>query len=105
LNDHVIEYNYTCIHLRFCLSSNTYSVSVGTECKILETGTATMKWKTLDWNMKFEIVYLCEFSSSSNSEIGRQTGLTFSTVFTIPKNTVYTNPKQTTGSFSHDIKS
>lgn len=37
-----------------------------------------LKWKSVDMNIEFGIIYLCEFSSSSGKKkIGRQYGLTF----------------------------
>lgn len=42
-----------------------------------------MKWKCVEVNMKLEVKYLCEVSSLSKSEIGRQNGLTSSTFLTV----------------------
>jgi hypothetical protein len=54
--------------------------------------------------MNVEIKCLHDVGSSSKSKAGRQDGLTSLILFMILRRakTIYTKPKQTTGSFSHD---
>jgi hypothetical protein len=62
---------------------------VALTAKFLKTLIMAIKWKSYDLNRKLELICPCEVSSSSRSEIGRQYGLTSSTLFIILKKRQY----------------
>jgi hypothetical protein len=69
----------------------------------LKTLIMATKRKSLDLNMKSEIIYLCEIGSSSKSEIGKQYGLTCLTLFTIMKRKYGTRKTQANKHYSYFI--